>query len=558
MENIVISSRKRQHIGKQVGILIGTILAFSVVATTVVSIYMFYNELMSQLREECLIGTNVLSYSIQKDPDGDMSQLIDELKQEMGYEFTIFEGDTRAYTSLIQNGKRAVGTKMASEVTQQVLIKGEHFVGRVHLMEDEFLCSYKPTRDESDRIVGAVFCGVSCRNAFSDIQRIIAIVCLIGLAAFVVGAILVISFLRSRVSKPMAALTAIAKSLESGDFGLTNKSDEDAESVHIHNDEIGYLIEIFHSTINRLRGYIEEISVILEAVSRGDLTKKPKLEYIGDFISIRESIENTNGNLQHTVKNIRDISGQVSTGAAQMSSGAQALSQGAVEQASTIESLEGTMCSISQNVTDNAASAEKINIRVAEMSDQLSESNDKMQEMMQAMRDIDASSSAISKIVETIEDIAFQTNILSLNAAVEAARAGDAGKGFAVVADQVRNLAGQSAAASKSTTELIEKSNIAVTRGMAIAAKTAQQLVQAVKSGEYVSRGVDEIVSASKIQADSILDVEKQIVQISAVVQTNSATAEESAATSEVLSSQAASMNELVSMFRVSNSKVYR
>ena len=179
------------------------------------------------------------------------------------------------------------------------------------------------------------------------------------------------------------------------------------------------------------------------------------------------------------------------------------------------------------------------------------ESNDRMQDMLQAMADINSSSGEIGKIIKTIEDIAFQTNILALNAAVEAARAGAAGKGFAVVADEVRNLASKSAEASKNTAALIENSLQAVENGKHIADETAQSLEVVISDIQEARSMMDEVAKAATEQAESISQITVGIDQISSVVQTNSATAEESAAASEELSGQAQILSELVRKFRL-------
>ena len=185
------------------------------------------------------------------------------------------------------------------------------------------------------------------------------------------------------------------------------------------------------------------------------------------------------------------------------------------------------------------------------MGQHLADSNQKMQEMMAAMEKINDSSKEIGKIIKAIEDIAFQTNILALNASVEAARAGAAGKGFAVVSEEVRDLAGKTAEASKSTAALIERSITAVQEGTRIAGATAKQLEGAVAEAQRIVGTINNIAADARTQADAMGQIEGQISQISSVTQTNSATAQESSATSEELSAQAGLLRELVKTFRL-------
>jgi methyl-accepting chemotaxis protein len=234
-----------------------------------------------------------------------------------------------------------------------------------------------------------------------------------------------------------------------------------------------------------------------------------------------------------------------------MAIAANSLSQGAVEQASAIEDLEGTVTNISNRVEESAKNAEFANKQANQIGIQIEESNQKMKKMIQAIEEINDSSNEIGKIIKTIEDIAFQTNILALNASVEAARAGAAGKGFAVVANEVRSLAEKSADASKSTTMLIERSVSAVKNGTKIANETAEQLSSVVSDTNNIINIVGIIANNSREEADSISQVQQQINQISSVVQTNSATAEESAATSQQLSEQSKVLKQLISVFRL-------
>lgn len=241
----------------------------------------------------------------------------------------------------------------------------------------------------------------------------------------------------------------------------------------------------------------------------------------------------------------------VTASAEQVATGSQSLSQGASEQASSVQELADTIVSISDNVKYNAEKATNANSNARKASNDMEESNLKMQELIGAIKDISDTSDKIGVIIKTIEDIAFQTNILALNAAVEAARAGAAGKGFAVVADEVRNLATKSAEASKNTSALIEESGKAVHRGMKLVDDTAQSLVRTVESVNGVMEMLEQISEASAQQAESIMQVSLSVEQISAVVRTTSSTSEESAATAEDLSGRSQLMHSLVTKFRL-------
>ncbi len=269
------------------------------------------------------------------------------------------------------------------------------------------------------------------------------------------------------------------------------------------------------------------------------------LEVVQDITRLNSAKE-----LQRLLQEVDRVSDALAMDANQVASGAQVLAQGATEQASAVEDLVASVANISKQVKDNTHTAQNASNMASEAANSIRSSNEQMQHLMSSMHTIEAKSHEIDKIIKTIEDIAFQTNILALNAAVEAARAGEAGKGFAVVADEVRNLAAKSADAASSTAALIGDSVSAIIKGVQLAQTTAEDLNQAVQNVIETTDLISQISKATGDQAYAIEQVSTGISQISSVVQTTSATSEESAAASQGLSNEARSLKKLIMQAR--------
>ncbi len=334
------------------------------------------------------------------------------------------------------------------------------------------------------------------------------------------------------------------------------EGDLDVAVSYTSRDELGILAAQVGRLIRKLQMIIDDENKFLAKMAKGDLTVDSvcEAEYTGSFHPLLVSFRGIAEELNDTMRQISQSSSQVAGGAEQVSSGAQALAQGTSEQASAVQELVATINEISSKVNQNAENAQLAEATSGSVSTKMNVSNEKMQQMIQAMEDISNSSNEIGKIIKTIEDIALQTNILALNAAVEAARAGEAGKGFAVVADEVRSLANKSAEASKNISDLIENSLKVVENGKQITDDTAKSLLDAVKDVNEMTGIIGQISQASSDQAYSISQITIGMNQISDVVQTNSATAEESAAASEEMSSQSQLMKALVGRFKLKNS----
>ena len=541
---------KYKRIGQKVGNMVVIMQIISVIFAVAMCVTMFRSLTTKILKERCTDGTNMLAYLLsQADEDTDMNQLLDGLKSRMGCEFTIFEGDTRAYTTVIQDGQRAVGTKLSASLSATVLQQGQSYVGKAKILNEEYLCSYVPTRDADGKVNGLIFAGISNAEASQQTYMTILMSSLVSIGVIIVCVMVMAPYLKKTVSAPLAEITQVASRLEKGDLGLAS-GQEISISVH-SNDEVGDLAQIFRETIQRLRSYIGEISSVLDAIASGDLTNSVQQEYVGDFASIKQSLNGIETKLNDTMSQIKVSAEQVSAGSDQVSNSAQSLAQGATQQASSVEELSATVNEIAANAKKTAQATREAGQFVEQAGAQLNISMEYVSQLNTAMEKISNSSEEISKIIAAIENIAFQTNILALNAAVEAARAGTAGKGFAVVADEVRNLANKSDEAAKATKDLIESSIASVNEGSDVVAKVTQSLARTNESAGGVTEKMSIVVQAVESQTTSISQVTEGIDQISAVVQTNSATSEECAAASEELSSQASLFKRLVSSFRL-------
>jgi len=355
-------------------------------------------------------------------------------------------------------------------------------------------------------------------------------------------------YISGLISKPIVPLTDFMKKAGSdGDLFMQPEEAEKLRRFSGSKDEIGQCIGAATAFVNR----IFDVASALETVAGGDLTAELALLSAKDTLG--NSLNKMTENLNNIFGEMSESASQVSIGSKQLADGAQSLAQGSTEQASAIQQLSATVGEVLDKTYQNAGIANE----AANLSDKIRTSAEvgsaQMENMMQAVKDINEASGQIGKVIKVIDDIAFQTNILALNAAVEAARAGQHGKGFAVVAEEVRNLAAKSAEAAKDTGVLIEASIGKASQGLNIAVETSASLKEIVEGINRSAEIVRQIAKSSGEQSAAIAHINTGIEQVAQVVQQNSATAEESAAASDDMSGQSDILAQTIMRFKLRN-----
>lgn len=479
----------------------------------------FLNDIVSSIQ----IGENSRAYMINKSGD------------------TI--ADITLDTITVQNIEEEAQTDSSLKdlaSIHEAMRQGQNGFGSYEDADTKMFVAYAPVKDTDGWSIAVSAPQLNyLSSTLSNITINITVIVISILISIVIALLLAGS-----ISKPMKACAERMKLLVKGDL-------ETPMPKVTSKDETGILVRSTTSLVEGLRTIINDISYLLTELANQNLNIHTKHEeaYVGSFQNILLSMRHMKEQLNDIMCQVNHSAEEVSSASVQLSTSAQNLSQGTIEQSGSVQELASRISEISEQAKSTASSAVALRSQTHQTGEEISQCNQQMEKLMDAINKIQTASDEIGKILKTIEDIAFQTNILALNASVEAARAGSAGKGFAVVAQEVRDLAGRSAEAAQSTSTLIGHSTEAVHIGTEIADHTAKILSEVVNSIQSVVASIDNIAAVSNEQSDAVWQVSEGINQIAIVVQSNSTTAQESASASEHLSTEAVGLKQLVDQF---------
>ena len=392
--------------------------------------------------------------------------------------------------------------------------------------------------------------GVLAENAATGKYRTILAIIVATIIALIIALVVIITISRKKSKE-------LVNNIEE-DLDVLAKATEEIAKGNVHveidydaDNEIGKVVNQLRTAVNSLVYYIDEIGNIMSTMAEGNFNINFDRDFDGDFRDIQTAVESFSQQISDSMTEIMEVSDMVSDGANQIAGAGQNLADTVTSQANIVEDLSVTVNQITDQISSNSTDATSISKEVEVVAENIVEGNKKMQDVVNAMDAISSSSQEISKIIDTINEIADETNLLSLNASIEAARAGEAGKGFAVVAGEVSKLAGQTVEAAQDTAELINASLKNVEIGISIANDTAEKLSSMVEQVQGIAVKVKTIADASNSQAESVKEMSSNIGEISSVGQNNAATSEESLALSYEMNEHANSLKGLVEKFNL-------
>ncbi|HBA97824.1 MAG TPA: methyl-accepting chemotaxis protein [Lachnospiraceae bacterium] len=499
-------------------------------------------------------GSKILTYSVQSyavtADKGYYDDYMKELNEDKSRDHAISVLESISisdsdWEELNQIRSLSDGLVPLEESAMQSASAGDTDTACEYVFSDEYRNTVDKINILTDEVINKIQDDKNNERKILNIIMIVIQIFFIGSFLFVVYEIQqIIKFARTELLEPIKKVSVQMSELANGNFQAELDMYEDSS-------EVGSMVSSINFMKNNITNMVQEISDTLGEMSNGNYNINIRQEYVGQFIQIKESFISIGEKMREMLLAMREVSASVDKGSEQLSCAAEDLAESCTSQALQVSELVGIFEGMERSMESNALAADESVELAARAGRTLQTGNDKMQELKEAIAAISKCSEQIGTILGDIEDIASQTNLLSLNAAIEAARAGEAGKGFAVVAEQVKSLSDESAQAAGRTKTLVETTIEAVNKGISIANETVANMSQVMDNAMDATQKMGQIASMLQQEVGHMHEVNNSISQVSAAVDNNSATSEETAAVSEEQKAQVEAMVSLMDKFKI-------